>query len=233
MIDAVGLHSICIAALRVIFREIIVVYIPFCLSLNSEIVKMSALSTVSIPLILIKESSKRVVFFMIKLMRGQALSPAFTNSGIITGLFNEHMTIELMVIQNLNEKITLLVITESKGIKNMYYIVIHQDVVGSQCKYWMQQCHTQGVSMGDQLCWVGRKEIMSVEGTSMQLHRQIPELQHDNYCPCVASQVVGKVPKFSIFSGDSTIKGEISFEQQAFGVKSVMQSHTEATLREE
>ena len=40
------------------------------------------------------------------------------------------------------------------------------------------------------------------------------------------------MPNFTIFSGDSTQKGEVSFEQWAFEVKIVMQSHTEATLRE-
>ena len=47
-----------------------------------------------------------------------------------------------------------------------------------------------------------------------------------------ASQLPGKTLKFSVFSGDSTQKGEVSFEQWVFEVKSVMQSHTEATLRE-
>ena len=88
------------------------------------------------------------------------------------------------------------------------------------------------VMMGVQLCWVGREESMSAEGANMQLPRQMPEPQHHIFCPRVASQVVGKMPKFSTFSGDSTQKGEVSFEQWAFEVKSVMQSHTEAPLRE-
>ena len=48
----------------------------------------------------------------------------------------------------------------------------------------------------------------------------------------VASQHNRKTPKFSVFSGDPTKKSEVSFKQWAFRVKSVMQSHTEATLRE-
>ena len=58
--------------------------------------------------------------------------------------------------------------------------------------------------MGDQFCLMVREKIMSVEGANMQLHRQIPEPQHNISCPSVASQVVGKMPKNSIFSGEST-----------------------------
>ena len=56
------------------------------ISLYSEIVKMSTLSTVSIPLIWIGEISQKAIIFMIELLRGQALSLTFTNSDIITGL---------------------------------------------------------------------------------------------------------------------------------------------------
>ena len=72
-----------------------------------------------------------------------------------------------------------------------------------------------------------------MEGTSTQLPRQITEPHCDISLPSVASQLVSKMPKFSTFSGDPTQKGEVSFEQWAFEVKSVMQSHTEAPLREE
>ena len=85
--------------------------------------------------------------------------------------------------------------------------------------------------MGDQLSKVGREEIVLVEGTSRQLPRQIPETQHDISCPNVASQIVGKTPKFNT-SGDSTQKGEVSLGQWAFEVESVMQSHTGVKLRE-
>ena len=51
-------------------------------------------------------------------------------------------------------------------------------------------------------------------------------------CSSVASQVVGKIPKFSTLSGDSTQKGEVSFEQWPFEVKSLMQSHTGVTMGE-
>ena len=42
----------------------------------------------------------------------------------------------------------------------------------------------------------------------------------------------GKTPKFSVFNGVSTLKGEVPFEQWVSEAKGVMQSHTEATLRE-
>ena len=73
---------------------------------------------------------------------------------------------------------------------------------------------------------------MSVEGANMQLPRQMPDPQYEISCPIVAFQVVGKMQKFSTFSQGSTQKGEVSFEQWAFEVNSVMQSHTEAVLRE-
>ena len=80
---------------------------------------------------------------------------------------------------------------------------------------------------------VVREESVLVEDTDTQLPRQMPEPQHDISCPSVVSQVVGKMAKFSTFSGNFTQKGEFSFEQWAFEVKSVMQNHTEVTLRGE
>ena len=74
------------------------------ISWNSETVKMLTSSTVSVPLIPIRESSQRAVIFMIELPRGQSLSLAFTNTDIITGLVYEHMTVEPMVIQKLDKK---------------------------------------------------------------------------------------------------------------------------------
>ena len=47
-------------------------------------------STVSIPLILIGESSQRAVIFTMALLRGQALSPVFMYSDIIAGLVYQH-----------------------------------------------------------------------------------------------------------------------------------------------
>ena len=73
---------------------------------------------------------------------------------------------------------------------------------------------------------------VAVKGTCMQLPRPMLEPQHDISYLSVASQVVSKMPKFSTFSGDPTQKGEVSFEQWAFEVRGVMQSHTEVTLRE-
>ena len=77
VINAVSSYSTCIGAFRVILREINVVHITFCLYffLNSEIVKMSTSSTVSVPLIPIRESNQRAIIFTIELLRGQALSP--------------------------------------------------------------------------------------------------------------------------------------------------------------
>ena len=66
-----------------------------------------------------------------------------------------------------------------------------------------------------------REGIVSVEGANTQLPRQMPEPQHISF-PSVASQVIGEMAKFSTFGRDSNQKGEVSFEQWAFEVKSVM-----------
>ena len=77
-------------------------------------------STVGIPLIQIGESSQRASAFIKELLSGQALSPAFTNSNIITGLMHKHRATERMVIQKLDEKNTLFVFTEGEDIKKIW-----------------------------------------------------------------------------------------------------------------
>ena len=78
---------------------------------------------------------------------------------------------------------------------------------------------------------MGREENVLGEDISMQLSRLTSEPQCENSFPSVISQVVGKMPKISTFSGDPTQKGEVLFEPWDFEVKSVMQSNTEATLQ--
>ena len=70
------------------------------------------------------------------------------------------------------------------------------------------------------------------EGISVQLLRLMSVPQCKNSWHSVTSQVVGKMPNLSTLSGDSTQKGEVSFEQWVFWVNIVMQSHTEVTLWE-
>ena len=55
------------------------------INLNSEIVKMSTSSTVSVSLILIGKSSQSPKFLM-AFIRGQVLAPTFIISDIIIGL---------------------------------------------------------------------------------------------------------------------------------------------------
>ena len=62
------------------------------------------LSTISVPLILIGKSSQRAIVFPIELLRKQALFPVLMNSDVITGLVYEHMTIEPMVVQKLDDE---------------------------------------------------------------------------------------------------------------------------------
>ena len=80
---------------------------------------MLTLSTISISLILMGESSQRSIVFTIELLRGQALSPALMNLDNITGLMYEHMTVELMGVQKLDEKNTLLVFTKFEDIEKI------------------------------------------------------------------------------------------------------------------
>ena len=54
--------------------------------------------TESIPPISKGESSRRVVIFTIKLLRGQPLSPVFTNPDIVLGLVYEHTTMKPVVV---------------------------------------------------------------------------------------------------------------------------------------
>ena len=200
-----------------------------------SIVKMLTSSTVSIPLILIRESSQESHIFMIELLRGEALSQLFTNSDIITGLVYEYMTIEPVVAQKLNGKNTLLVFAESEDIENICNTLQSIEMwLGHSLNIRHDVATPKQGLMGDQLYQVQSEEIMLVEGANMQLPRQMPLPQHNISCPSdsVASKVVGKMPNFSTFSGNSTQKGKLLFAQWAFKVKGVMQSHIEGTLRE-
>ena len=67
-------------------------------------------------------------------------------------------------------------------------------------------------------------------GTNTEMQKPIPGPQHDISCPSVPSQLVSKMPKFSIME-TLPKKGKVLFEQWAFKIKSVMQSHMEVTLR--
>ena len=52
----------------------------------------------------------------------------------------------------------------------------------------------------------GKEDVILKEDGNMQPHRSIQEPQCDMSYFCVASQLAGKTPKFSVFSGDSTQK---------------------------
>ena len=75
--------------------------------------------TESIPPIPIGESSRRFVVFMLELPRGKTLSPTFTSPDIVWGLMYEHTTVELKVVQRLDERNTLLVFAEGKNIEKL------------------------------------------------------------------------------------------------------------------
>ena len=65
-----------------------------------------------------------------------------------------------------------------------------------------------------------QEENVLGEGVSVWLFRPTLVAQHENYCPSITSWVVGKMLKISTFNGDPTKKGDVSFEQGGFEVKS-------------
>ena len=73
--------------------------------------------------------------------------------------------------------------------------------------------------MWNGLQWMGREDVILRENENTQLHRSMQELQCDISFSSVASQLAGKTPKFS---GYSTQKGEVTFEQWVFEVRSVV-----------
>ena len=143
-------------------------------------------------------------------------------------------TVEPMVVQGLEERNTLLVFVEGENMEKICRTLW-------SIKIWLGHSENTGcnvatpkqMTVGEWLHWVGREKSESAEGTNTQLPRLMPEPQHNMSCPCVASQAVGKMPKFNTFSRDFTQKGEVSIQSNGpFEIRSVMQSHTEATFRE-
>ena len=140
-------------------------------------------------------------------------------------LVYEHRTVELMVVQRLDERNTLLVFAEGENTEKLCQTL-------QSIEIWLDlSVHTgcdavtsEQMMSSKGLCWMGREESVLVEGTSMQIPRLMSEPQHEISCPSVALQVLGYMPKTSTFSGDFTQKGEVSFEQWVFEVRSVMQS---------
>ena len=113
-----------------------------------------------------------------------------------------------MVVQKVDEKNTLLVCTESEDIEKIYHSLWSIKVwLGHSVNIGGDVVTPKQVAVENQLCWVQWEEIVSVECTNMQLPRQMQEPQCDNSYWRLASQVVGRMPKFSTFSEDFTQKG--------------------------
>ena len=187
---------------------------------------MSTSLTESIPPIPIGESGKRVVVFMLELLREQSFCPAFTD--IIVRLVYEQPTVEPMVIQRLDEGNTLLVFVEGENIEKLCW-TLWTIIYGTQ-RMW--HCHTQRDGEGRGAMLGGKRRECVGESTSMQIPRLTLELQHEISCPSAVSQVVGKMPKISTFIWGPSQKGEVSFLQRGFEVRSVIQCYTEVTMWE-
>ena len=150
----------------------------------------------------------------------------FTNSDIITGLVYGHTTVEPVVVQNLDEKNTLMVLTESEDTEKICNPLLSIEMwFGHSVNIGCDAATLEQVSMGDWLCQVGREETVSVEDTGMQLPRQMPELQCIISCPSLTSQVVGKMQIFSTFSGGSTQKGDLIWAMDIWSEMCDTQSH--------
>ena len=119
-----------------------------------------------------------------------------------------------MVVQRMDEKKTLLVFTEGDDIEKICKTLQFTKIwLGHSANTGCDVVTPKQMMMGDQLHWVGREESVSVEGINMQLPMLMP--QCDISSLSVASQVVGKIPKFSTISGDLNQKGEVPFKQLA------------------
>ena len=98
------------------------------------------------------------------------LSSVFTIFDIIGGLVYEHMTVQPVVVQKCDEKNTFLVFTESENIAKICNTLQSIEMwFGHIVNFGCSVATPKQVSKGGQLHQMGREEIMSVEGTSMQL----------------------------------------------------------------
>ena len=179
--------------------------------------------TKSIPPIPIGESGRRVVALTLESLRGQPLSPAFTNPDIISGLVYEHTTVEPMVVQKMDERNTLLVFAEGENLEKSCQTLW-------SIKMWLGHSVHTGYNIATPKQMMREEGYMFMEESSTQISRLTSEPQCKISCPSVASQVLGKMPNSSTFSRDPTQRGDVSFEQLVFEVRSVTQSHSEVTL---
>ena len=90
-----------------------------CHSLDTSVRGMSNSSTVSVLFIPNGESCQRAIIFTIELTGGQVLSPVFMNEDIIMGLVYKHTNVETVVVQNLDEKATLLVFPKGEEVEKI------------------------------------------------------------------------------------------------------------------
>ena len=77
---------------------------------------------------------------------------------------------------------------------------------------------------------MGRDEVISGEDANINPHRSMQE--YGMSYSSVASQLVGKNQGLMYLVEILPRRGEVSFKQWVFKVKSVMKSHTEGTLSE-
>ena len=81
--------------------------------------------------------------------------------------------------------------------------------LGHSVKIGCDAATPEQVLMGNQFQWVGRDEVIPGEDANMQPHRPMQKPYCGMSYSSVAFQLVGKMPKFSVFSGDSAQNGEV------------------------
>ena len=145
------------------------------------------------------------------------MSPVFTSPDIVAELVNEHTTVEPVVVQRIDDRKTSLAFAEGENNEKLCQTLWSIEIwLGHSVHMGCDTATPEQMVLGEGLWWVEREENVLQEGVSTQLSRPTPVPQHENCCPSVPSQVVGKMPKFSTFSWDPTQQGEVLFQQWVF-----------------
>ena len=142
------------------------------------------LLTDSIPPILIRESGRKVVIFTIELLRGQLLSPVYTNLDIVAGLVYRHTTVEPVVVQRVDDGKTLQVLAENESIEELYQKLPSVEIwLGCSVHSGFDIATSEQMMLEEGLQQVARNENALGEGVSMWISRPTPVPQCKNSCP--------------------------------------------------
>ena len=92
------------------------------------------------------------------------------------GLVYEHMSVEPMVVQKLDAKATLLVYPKGEEVEKICSTLqFLEKWLGHSVKIGCDVATPEQVSVGDQLQWVEREEVILAEDVHTQVHRSMQE----------------------------------------------------------